>query len=158
MKQVLKTMCLAGLVAGVPGAAMAESARDRADVIVPERWKNTYENWHFAPAVKIDGRIYLSGAVATPIDGDAVAGYHRVWQRIEEILRASGASLDDIVEMTTFHTDLQAQLPDFMAVKDDYIRAPYPAWTAIGITELATPAGIAEVKVVAHVSDVVPAQ
>lgn len=138
------------------GAAFADGARDRAQIIVPDRWKNTYENWHFAPAVKIDGRVYLSGVVAAPLNGDAKEGYRRAWQQIDAILRASGASLGDIVEMTTFHTRLQDQLADFMEVKDEYIRAPYPAWTAIGISELAVPEGIVEIKVIAHVADVVP--
>lgn len=138
------------------GIAVAEGARDRAEIIVPERMQRTYDNWHFAPAVKIDGRVYLSGVVATPINGDLQAGYRRAWQHIEDVLRASGATLEDVVEMTSYHTALQAQLPDFSAVKDEFIRAPYPAWTAIGITELATPNGVTEIRVVAHVPQLTP--
>ena len=36
-----------------------------------------------------------------------------------------------------------------MAVKDRYLTDPYPAWTAIGVSELAAPAALVEVRVVA---------
>ncbi len=140
----------------VTGAAKAEGARDRAEIIVPERMQRTYDAWHFAPAVKIDGRIYLSGVVATPKGGDLKAGYRRAWRQIEEVLQASGATLEDIVEMTSFHTALQDQLQDFMDVNDEFVRAPYPAWTAIGITELAVPQGVTEIRVIAHAPHLTP--
>lgn len=155
----MKRLCMSlAVVSLMAGAASADGARDRADIIVPERMQGTYDSWHFAPAVKIDGRVYLSGVVATPIDGDLQAGYHRAWRRIQEVLREAGASLDDIVEMTTYHTDLKGQLSDFSMVKDDYIRPPYSAWTAVGVTELATPHGVTEIKVIAHVAEVMPAR
>jgi enamine deaminase RidA (YjgF/YER057c/UK114 family) len=37
-----------------------------------------------------------------------------------------------------------------MKVKDKYMQAPYPAWTAIGITELAFPGGLVEIKIIAR--------
>jgi len=152
MTRLLACLLLTALIGP---AASAFGARDRAEVIVPEGWQQIYNDWHFAPAVKIDGRVYLSGVVASPRDGDPEAGYRHAFEQISIILRASGASLNDIVEMTTFHTDLQAQLPAFTAVKDQFIRAPYPAWTAIGITELAVPDGIVEIKVIAHIAHLI---
>jgi enamine deaminase RidA (YjgF/YER057c/UK114 family) len=37
-----------------------------------------------------------------------------------------------------------------MQVKDHYMKPSYPAWTAIGITELALPGGLVEIKVIAR--------
>ena len=37
-----------------------------------------------------------------------------------------------------------------MKVKDEFVRTPYPAWTAVGVTELARPNGLIEVKVTAR--------
>jgi enamine deaminase RidA (YjgF/YER057c/UK114 family) len=45
---------------------------------------------------------------------------------------------------------LQQNLGKFMKVKDKYLSKPYPAWTAIGITELAVPGGLVEVKATAR--------
>ena len=66
------------------------------------------------------------------------------------MLKAAGASFPDVVEMTTFHVGLQRNLGKFMKVKDKYLREPYPAWTAIGITELAIPGGLVDIKVIAR--------
>jgi enamine deaminase RidA (YjgF/YER057c/UK114 family) len=37
-----------------------------------------------------------------------------------------------------------------MKVRDRYLKEPYPAWTAIGVAELAVPGGLVEVKVIAR--------
>ena len=37
-----------------------------------------------------------------------------------------------------------------MKVKDNYMADPYPAWTAIGITELAFPGALVEIKIIAR--------
>ena len=36
----------------------------------------------------------------------------------------------------------------FVRVKDEYIRAPYPAWSAIGVNELITDGTLAEIRVI----------
>ncbi|WP_262692892.1 RidA family protein [Kordiimonas aestuarii] len=149
MKLVLATAL--ALAMSLPG--MAEGARDRADVIVPEGWQNAYENWHYAPAVKIDGRIYVSGVVSVPRDGDMKAAYRQAWQAIGSLLEEAGSSLDDIVDITTFHTNLRPEFPEFTAVKDEFIRKPYPAWTAIGVDSLLMPEANVEIKVIAHLPE-----
>ena len=143
---------LAATMAAGAAAADDQSARERAEVIIPDGWQQVYENWQFAPALKIDNRIYVSGVVSAPVDGDLEAGYRRAWQQIESILDQAGASLDDIVEMTTFHTDIAGHLPGFAEVKKEFIKAPYPSWTAIGTTGLAVPNGVVEIKVIAHLN------
>ncbi|MFH9424217.1 Rid family hydrolase [Streptomyces sp. NPDC017529] len=65
------------------------------------------------------------------------------------VLEAAGASLDDIVELTTFHTDLRGDAEAFSRVKDEYITAPYPSWTAVGVTQLALPELLVEICAVA---------
>jgi enamine deaminase RidA (YjgF/YER057c/UK114 family) len=52
--------------------------------------------------------------------------------------------------MTTYHVDLRKHLAVFMKVKDEYVRAPYPAWTAIGVSALVTEGTIIEIRVIAH--------
>ncbi len=149
-----KQYALTGILAAtlVAGAVVADdqSARERAEVIIPDGWQQVYERWQFAPAVKIDNRVYVSGVVASPIEGDLAAGYRRAWRQIEGMLYQAGANLDDIVEMTTFHTDIAGHLPSFAEVKKEFIKAPYPSWTAIGTTGLAVPEGVVEIKVIAH--------
>lgn len=144
----LTLMALAAPAFSMP--AVAESARERADIIVPELWQRSYDDWHYAPAVKVDGRIYLSGVVTVPQNGDMKAAYRRAWGHIDDILREAGASLDDIVDITTFHTNLRPEFDEFTAVKDEFIKKPYPAWTAIGVDSLLMPQANVEIKVIAH--------
>ena len=121
------------------------------ETVVPPSMKTFYDTYHFAPAV-IDGdQIRLSGVIGIAEDGSVSADpetqFTTAFEGVKTVLAEAGASLDDIVEMTTFHVGLQQHLATFMAVKDRFINDPYPAWTAIGITELAIPGGLVEIRV-----------
>mgnify|MGYP000193234389 CR=1 FL=1 len=64
-------------------------------------------------------------------------------------LAAAGASMQDIVDLTSFHTDMR-DLPIFMQVKDRYLTRDFPAWTAIGAASLGGVSGlIIEIKATA---------
>lgn len=148
-----RTLATAGVLAAIASSA---SAADR-DVIVPEAWKQSYDELHYAPAVRAGDLLILSGVVAglgpDPDDTDAAAGYDRAFKAIGQILTEAGADWDDVVEIQTFHTDLPAQINEFAAVKDRYIKEPYPAWTAIDIDRLYPDRGLVEIKITAYVGD-----
>lgn len=126
--------------------------------IIPPSQQSLYDNYHFAPAV-IDGKhLRCSGVIGTSresgsVSTDPTTQFTQAFDNLAEVLEAGGASFADITEMTTFHVGLQANLAAFMAVKDNYIKEPYPAWTAIGITELAIPGGLVEIRVTARLHD-----
>jgi enamine deaminase RidA (YjgF/YER057c/UK114 family) len=124
----------------------------KRDVIVPDGMKATYDSFHFAPAVRHGDRLYCSGQVGTGPDGrlpsDPEAQFVNAFESVKSVLEAAGASLDDVVEMTTFHVGFGTQIASFMQVKDRYMREPYPAWTAVGVSELAMGA-LVEIKVIA---------
>ena len=65
-------------------------------------------------------------------------------------LAAAGCTLDDLVDVTTFHTDPERQFPTIMKVKQEMFGAPpYPNWTAVGVNWLA---GFDfEIKVIARI-------
>lgn len=111
------------------------------------------EQWGFADAVISGDKIYLSGIVAGVREGetDLAAAYARAFDRIAAVLKSAGASWDDVVDITSFHTDLVTQMPAIVAVKNRYVKAPFPAWTAIQVARLIPPNGITEIKIVAAV-------
>ncbi|MEA2625572.1 MAG: hypothetical protein QOD06_1617 [Candidatus Binatota bacterium] len=127
---------------------------NQSDVVIPEGQQNFYDQFHFAPAVKDRDRLYCSGVIGIGPDGkaspDPEAQFTQAFETLSSVLAAAGASFSDVVEVTTFHVGLQKSLRTFMSVKDRYLKAPYPAWTAIGVTELAIPGGLVEIKVVAR--------
>jgi enamine deaminase RidA (YjgF/YER057c/UK114 family) len=60
------------------------------------------------------------------------------FDNLGEVLQAAGCTFDDIVDVTTFHTDPETQFGIFMSVKDKvFPQKPYPNWTAVGVNWLA---------------------
>jgi enamine deaminase RidA (YjgF/YER057c/UK114 family) len=56
------------------------------------------------------------------------------------------ADWSDVVEMTSYHTDLPAQGRIMIAVKGKHMAEPYPAWTAIDVDRLWPDNGFAEIR------------
>ena len=127
---------------------------DEKNVVIPKGMENYYNDFHFAPAVKDGNRLYCSGVIGVGPDGKASADpetqFTQAFELVKSVLTTAGLSFADVIEMTTFHVGLQKNLTTFMKIKDKYMQTPYPAWTAIGITELAFPGGLVEIKVIAR--------
>lgn len=123
------------------------------NVILTDADRHTYDNFHFAPAVASGGLLVCSGQIGAGADGkvpeDAAEEFRNAWQAIGRVLAAAGLGYEDIVELTSYHVDLPAHMRAFMAVKDEFLAAPWPAWTAIGITSLAVRGARAEIRVIA---------
>lgn len=107
--------------------------------------------WGFSDAIVVGDTVYLSGVVAGLRDGetDLRPAYERGFERIGAILKRAGSGWDDVVDMTTFHTDLTTQMPAIVAVKNRYLKAPFPAWTAIQVSRLIPNNGLTEIKITA---------
>lgn len=137
-------------VCTVPAAA---GTRQDALVVMPSdpAALKLEQDWGFSDAIVTGDTIYLSGVVAGVREGetDLKAGYTRAFERIGDILKKSGASWDDVVDITSFHTDLTTQMPAIVAVKNNYVKPPFPAWTAIQVSRLIPSNGITEIKVIA---------
>lgn len=158
---MLTPIMLAAIAAAQPAPAAPAAveppfARRPENVVMPTRpeSRRVFTEWGFAEAV-IDGdRIWLSGVVAGLGQNETLAdsekAYDRAFRMIGDVLARSGSSFDGVVEMTTFHTDIAAQMDGFMKVKHRYIREPFPAWTAIDIDRLVPDRGLVEIKIVAR--------
>ncbi|WP_310497688.1 RidA family protein [Sandarakinorhabdus sp.] len=140
--------CLLSLIFAGPALAAPGT------VLMPENpaARAQQEQYGYAEAVIVGDTIYLSGVIAGPAPGETSLepAYERAFAHIASILARAGASWADVADMTTFHTDLPAQIAACTAVKNRYVKAPFPAWTAIGISRLFEPTGITEIKVTAH--------
>jgi enamine deaminase RidA (YjgF/YER057c/UK114 family) len=127
----------------------------RFEVVIPPGQERVYKAWHFAPAVRTGDTVYVSGVIGLGPDGkvpeDPADEFTNAFAQLAATLEAAGATLADVVELTSFHVDMADTLGPFVAAKDAVITEPYPAWTAIGCTALAVPGGRAEVKATAVV-------
>lgn len=122
-----------------------------ADLVLPESMRAQYDNFHFAPAQINNGVLYASGQIGSSPGGgvpeSAEDEFRNAWQSVGAILEAANMDFSNIFEVTTYHVGLQEHIGTFMKVKDEFLREPYPAWTAIGITELAIPGARVEIRV-----------
>ncbi len=114
--------------------------------------RKAQEAWGYSDAVVAGDMIYLSGVViSTRQDDHSIeASYERGFLQIEQILKRLGSSWRDVVDITSFHTDIIAQIEPMVAVKNRFVKAPFPAWTAVGVTRLIPDNGITEIKVIAR--------
>ena len=148
MRSALLLLALAAVPAMAPG-----QARQQATVIMSddEGSRQFQEAWGYSDAIVAGDTIYLSGVVVGQREGEALeAAYERAYAHIGGILRRAGASWDDVVDITSYHTDVTAQMPAITAVHRRHVRPPFPAWTAIDVDRLIPDRGITEIKIVAR--------
>lgn len=121
--------------------------------IIPPAMQGMYDAYHFAPATRVGDLIWVSGQVG--IDENMRPGVgmeaqaRLAFEALKTVLEAAGATLSDVVELVTFHTDLRGDMAEFRQVKDAYFPDRYPSWTAVGTTQLAMPEFLVEVRAVA---------
>ena len=101
-----------------------------------------YAQHGYSAAIRSGDLLFVSGQVGTRTDGSRVEDLEgeitQAFENLRAVLAAAGCTLDDIVDVTTFHVDPEAQFETVMAVKPKYFPGPeYPNWTAVGVTWLA---------------------
>ncbi len=115
-----------------------------------------YAEHGYSAAIRSGDLLFVSGQVGSRADGSPEPAFEgqvrRAFANLQAVLKAAGCTLRDVVDVTTFHTDPEAQFETVMAVRDKAIGAPpYPNWTAVGVTWLA---GFDfEIKVIARLPD-----
>lgn len=148
------------LVALLLAAAAQPGAREQAVTIMPDdpQMRKIHEDWGFSQAIVAGDTVYVSGVVVgAPRPGsDLQAAYEQGFTRIGEILTRAGASWADVVEITSYHTDVTSQMPAMIEVKHRHVKAPFPAWTAIEVARLIPDRGITEIKVTARLARPAP--
>lgn len=113
-----------------------------------------YEAHGYSAAIRSSDLLFVSGQVGSRPDGSPEPDFRRqvelAFENLSATLKAGGCTFDDIVDVTTFHTDPENQFETLMAVKNQiFDKAPYPNWTAIGVNWLA---GFDfEIKVIARI-------
>lgn len=102
--------------------------------------------------IEANGMIFVAGQIHSTPDGQMVEGtvtqkVAQIMSNIEAILKAAGASLNDIVKATIYVTDM-AQMPELNQVWPTYFEQPLPAREAVCVSALPLGATI-EVSVIA---------
>ena len=95
----------------------------------------------YSQAVKAGDTVYLAGQIPlvpetmTLESGDMRAQIRRVFENLGAVAKASGGSLQDVVKLNVYLTDL-THFPLVNEVMAQYFREPYPARAAVGVAAL----------------------
>ena len=85
--------------------------------------------------VFLSGQIPLDPATMEVVDGDFEARARQVFDNLAAVAAAAGGSLNDVVKLTVFLTDL-GNFATVNAVMEDYFHKPFPARAAVGVASL----------------------
>ena len=85
--------------------------------------------------VFMSGQIPLVPATMEIVDGDFAARARQVFENLKAVAEAAGGTLDQIVKVTIFLTDLN-DFATVNAVMESYFSKPYPARAAVGVASL----------------------
>jgi reactive intermediate/imine deaminase len=111
----------------------------------------------FSQAWRVDGAasiLFISGQAPISPEGALVgagdfdAQTRQVFENLQTVVESAGATLDSIVKLTVFLTDM-GKLRDYMRIKGEFFSGEQPASTAVGTTALARPEMMVEVEALA---------
>ena len=129
----------------------------KREAIFPASRQALYERNRYSAAIRSGDLLFVSGQVGSREDGspepNLAAQVQLAFDNLSGVLGAAGCTFADVVDVTTFHTDPEAQFETVMAVRQAAIgEPPYPTWTAIGVNWLY---GFDfEIKVIARIPEI----
>jgi enamine deaminase RidA (YjgF/YER057c/UK114 family) len=136
------------------------------EVVLPDAAsKENHDEWRYAAVRRVGDMVYLSGVIVDryPGEGNDVAAFklqtRRALERLRRNLEAAGSDFQHVVMINSFHV---WQGPNFTGTRDEqfkafedvigeFMKSPYPAWTAVGTTGTLSDGGIVEVQLIAKV-------
>lgn len=122
-------------------------------VIVTPEFADFPDDWHLSPGIDDGDYVFFSGVTGTrpdlSVSSDPETQFRDTFRFLMKNLAQAGLDFEDIVEMTTYHVGLRQHLDKFVKVKDEFVSHPFPAWSAIGVSELITEGTLIEIRVIA---------
>jgi reactive intermediate/imine deaminase len=122
----------------------------------PWTWQDRFgfsQAWRVDEArsvVFVSGQGPISAEGELVGDGDFEAQTRQVFENLQTVLAEAGASLEAVVKVTVFLTDM-GTLRDYGRIKAEFIPGEQPASTAVEVTSLALPGMMIEVEAIAAV-------
>jgi reactive intermediate/imine deaminase len=95
----------------------------------------------YSQAVKHQGLVFISGQIPLDpvsmevVEGGIEAQIRRVFDNLSAVCTAAGGSLDDILKLGVFLTDMN-DFPQVNSIMGQYFTEPYPARAAVEVSAL----------------------
>lgn len=114
----------------------------KRDAIFPAGRQALYDINRYSAAIRSGDLLFVSGQVGSREDGspepDFKSQVQLAFDNLEAVLKAAGATFDDVVDVTSFHTDPATQFETVNPIRmKAFGEKPYPNWTAVGVNWLA---------------------
>ncbi|HWX03054.1 RidA family protein [Collimonas sp.] len=123
------------------------------ELIVPPAMQGIVERAGYVPAVKVGATVFCAGQVGRTADLEVIADpeeqFLACWENLRVLLQAADCTFEDVVDMTTYHVQMSQHMSVFREVKNRVFPRGTCAWTAIGVSDLAHPGLLVEIKCVA---------
>ena len=123
-------------------------------IFASRRHSRMSADWHMSPVVDTGDYVFFSGVTAAGPNGDAPSDpetqFRTAFEYLGENLEAAGMSFKNVVDLTSYHVDLQKHKDAFVRIKDEFVSGPYPTWTAIGVSQLWYPGLLVELRIIAR--------
>jgi len=127
-------------------------------VIVSPTWEPFYDETAIPAAVRTGDQLHVSGHTGEDQDGrfpaQIEAQIRGTFRNLAETLAMAGADWPDVVSLTSYHVALRGQEDTVLRVAGEFLKPPFPAWTAVGVTELWPPEAVIEVSCIATIGGV----
>ncbi len=113
-----------------------------------------FEPFALSQAIAVDPWIFVSGQAAITEqgaivgEGDFRAQAEAAFENLGKVLAAGGSSLDDVVKVTIFMTDMR-HFPEVIELRRQFFKPPYPADSIIEVKALALPSLMFEIEAIA---------
>ncbi len=110
----------------------------------PGMWSN---------CLKVGNQVYISGMTARQADGETLLGeeYEQsqvIFQKIKDLIEAAGGTMDHIVKMTIFVTNIANNKAVWKA-RQEFFSGDFPACTLVEVKSLAKPEILLEIEAIA---------
>ena len=125
----------------------------RREAIVSPTWEPFFVETRIPAAVRAGDQLHVSGHTGEDRDGrfpaQLEAQIRGTFRNLTETLTAAGTDWSQVATLTSYHVGLRGQEEPLLRIAGEFLDAPLPAWTAVGVTELWPPEALIEISCVA---------
>ncbi len=125
--------------------------------IVPDVWASFFKETRIPAALRVGDTLRVTGHTGETDEGmfqaNPEAQIRQAFRNIALTLDVAGANWSNVVELNSYHVGLVDQSETLLKVAAEFLVDPYPAWTAVGVTELIFPEAVVEISCVAVIPE-----
>lgn len=127
-----------------------------ADAHVIDLDPDPYRQFFISQGFRVGDLVFLSGQVPITADGSIIDGdfdtqADATFHNMQRVLQAAGSSLDKVIKVTIYLTDMKTDRTKIMALRQKWFTAPYPADTLVEVSALGDPSRRLEIDAIALV-------